>query len=58
VYNDLVPAMKSRHIVGHEFMGEVVEVGSETRNMKVGECVAQGLHLWRWPRPLYLETVL
>jgi threonine dehydrogenase-like Zn-dependent dehydrogenase len=47
VYNDLVPAMKSRHIVGHGFMGEVVEVGSETRNMKAGECVAEGLHLWR-----------
>jgi threonine dehydrogenase-like Zn-dependent dehydrogenase len=45
VYNDLVPAMKSGHVVGHEFMGEVMEVGSETRNMKVGERVVVSCYI-------------
>jgi threonine dehydrogenase-like Zn-dependent dehydrogenase len=31
--------MKSGDVVGHEFMGEVVEVGSENRKLKVGDRV-------------------
>jgi threonine dehydrogenase-like Zn-dependent dehydrogenase len=34
-----VPAMKQGDILGHEFMGEVVEVGSEVRRLKVGDRV-------------------
>jgi threonine dehydrogenase-like Zn-dependent dehydrogenase len=31
--------MKSGDILGHENMGEVVEVGSEVKNLKVGDRV-------------------
>jgi threonine dehydrogenase-like Zn-dependent dehydrogenase len=34
-----VPTMKEGDVVGHEFMGEVVEVGSEVRNVQKGERV-------------------
>jgi threonine dehydrogenase-like Zn-dependent dehydrogenase len=39
LYNGFVPTMQSGDIVGHEFMGEVVEVGSEIRDLKVGDRV-------------------
>ena len=39
LYNGLVPSMRSGDIVGHEFMGEVVEVGRGVRNLRVGERV-------------------
>ena len=39
LYNGLMPTMKAGDILGHEFMGEVVEVGSETRNLRVGDRV-------------------
>ena len=39
MYNNFVPTMKSGDILGHEFMGEVVEVGREVRNLKVGDRV-------------------
>jgi threonine dehydrogenase-like Zn-dependent dehydrogenase len=29
--------MKARDILGHEFMGEVIEVGPEVRKLKVGD---------------------
>ncbi len=32
-----IPAMESGDVVGHEFMGEVVEVGSATESLKVGD---------------------
>jgi len=34
-----VPSMVHGDIVGHEFMGEVVDVGTEVRNIKVGDRV-------------------
>ena len=34
-----IPTMKRGDILGHEFMGEVVEVGSENRKLKVGDRV-------------------
>jgi threonine dehydrogenase-like Zn-dependent dehydrogenase len=34
-----IPTMKSGDILGHEFMGEVVEVGSDNRKLKVGDRV-------------------
>lgn len=34
-----IPTMKSGDILGHEFMGEVVEVGREVRNLRPGDRV-------------------
>ena len=39
LYNGLMPSMKAGDILGHEFMGEVVEVGSEVTNLRVGDRV-------------------
>src|SRR5689334_24349332 len=39
LYGGYVPTMQSGDIVGHEFMGEVVEVGPEVKNLKVGDRV-------------------
>jgi threonine dehydrogenase-like Zn-dependent dehydrogenase len=39
LYDGFIPTMKSGDILGHEFMGEVVEVGSETKNLKIGDRV-------------------
>jgi threonine dehydrogenase-like Zn-dependent dehydrogenase len=39
LYGGFVPGMKSGDILGHEFMGEVVEIGRENRKLKVGDRV-------------------
>ena len=39
LYHGYIPAMKPGDILGHEFMGEVVEVGSEVRNLSRGDRV-------------------
>jgi len=39
LYNGFIPGMQSGDIIGHEFMGEVVEVGSENKKLKVGDRV-------------------
>src|SRR6185437_9010274 len=39
LFNGFVPSMKRGDILGHEFMGEVVEVGREVTNLKVGDRV-------------------
>lgn len=40
LYNHFMPGMKKGDIVGHEFMGEVVEVGQDARGaLKVGDRV-------------------
>jgi threonine dehydrogenase-like Zn-dependent dehydrogenase len=39
LYNGFVPTMQRGDILGHEFMGEVMEVGREVRNLKVGDRV-------------------
>ena len=39
LYNGFVPTMQKGDILGHEFMGEVVEVGPGVRNLKVGDRV-------------------
>ena len=39
LYNAFVPTMEKGDIIGHEFMGEVVEVGSAVKNLKVGDRV-------------------
>jgi len=39
LYNGFVPGMEKGDILGHEFMGEVVEVGSDVKKLKVGDRV-------------------
>jgi threonine dehydrogenase-like Zn-dependent dehydrogenase len=39
LYNGYIPAMLKGDILGHEFMGEIVEVGPEVQNVKVGDRV-------------------
>jgi threonine dehydrogenase-like Zn-dependent dehydrogenase len=39
LYNGFVPSMAAGDILGHEFMGEVVEVGAEVKNLKKGDRV-------------------
>ena len=39
LYNGIVPTMEEGDILGHEFMGEVVDVGREVKNLKVGDRV-------------------
>ena len=37
LYDGYIPTMKAGDIVGHEFMGEVVEVGSAVKKLKPGD---------------------
>jgi len=39
LYNGFVPTMEKGDILGHEFMGEVVEVGKSVKNLRVGDRV-------------------
>jgi threonine dehydrogenase-like Zn-dependent dehydrogenase len=39
LYNGFIPTLERGDILGHEFMGEVVEVGSAVKNLKVGDRV-------------------
>jgi threonine dehydrogenase-like Zn-dependent dehydrogenase len=39
LYNGFIPTMQRGDIMGHEFMGEVMEVGREVTNLKVGDRV-------------------
>jgi threonine dehydrogenase-like Zn-dependent dehydrogenase len=39
LYDGYVPTMKKGDILGHEFMGEVVEVGERVKNLKPGDRV-------------------
>src|SRR5437868_9456499 len=39
LYDGFVPTMEKGDILGHEFMGEVVELGSGVKNLKVGDRV-------------------
>lgn len=39
LYDGYIPEMHSGDILGHEFMGEVVEVGSANKKLKVGDRV-------------------
>ncbi len=39
LYNGLIPTMERGDILGHEFMGEVVETGKNVSNLKVGDRV-------------------
>jgi threonine dehydrogenase-like Zn-dependent dehydrogenase len=39
LYDGYIPTMEKGDILGHEFMGEVVELGSAVKNLKVGDRV-------------------
>jgi threonine dehydrogenase-like Zn-dependent dehydrogenase len=39
LYNGFVPTMEKGDILGHEFMGEVVEVGRQAKKVRVGDRV-------------------
>jgi threonine dehydrogenase-like Zn-dependent dehydrogenase len=39
LYDGYIPAMERGDILGHEFMGEVVEVGADNKKLKVGDRV-------------------
>ena len=48
LYNGFMPTMQKGDILGHEFMGEVVELGAAVKNLKIGDrvvvpfCIACG----------------
>src|SRR5262247_1532525 len=39
LFNGFIPTMEKGDIMGHEFMGEVVETGPDVRSLKVGDRV-------------------
>jgi threonine dehydrogenase-like Zn-dependent dehydrogenase len=39
LYNGFIPTMKRGDVLGHEFMGEVVEVGPDVKNLSIGDRV-------------------
>ena len=39
IYDGFIPSMQQGDIIGHEFMGEVVEIGSEVKKLNVGDRV-------------------
>ena len=39
LYNGFIPSMKRGDVLGHEFMGEIVEVGKGVQNLAVGDRV-------------------
>jgi threonine dehydrogenase-like Zn-dependent dehydrogenase len=39
LYDGYIPTMQSGDILGHEFMGEVVEIGSDVRTLQTGDRV-------------------
>jgi threonine dehydrogenase-like Zn-dependent dehydrogenase len=39
LYDGYIPTMEKGDILGHEFMGEVVEVGNEVKNLQIGDRV-------------------
>ena len=39
LYDGFIPTMMKGDVLGHEFMGEVVELGSEVKNLNVGDRV-------------------
>jgi len=39
LYNGFMPTMQKGDILGHEFMGEIVEIGPDVRDRKVGDRV-------------------
>jgi threonine dehydrogenase-like Zn-dependent dehydrogenase len=46
LYNGSIPTMVPGDVVGHEFMGEVVEVGSAINRLRVGDRVIVPFTIW------------
>jgi threonine dehydrogenase-like Zn-dependent dehydrogenase len=42
LYNGFIPTMEKGDIMGHEFMGEIVEIGPEVKKRKAGDRVVVG----------------
>lgn len=58
LYDGYVPTVKKGDILGHEFMGEVVEVGKDVTNLAVGDRVVVPFpiacgHCWACEHELY-----
>src|ERR1700753_3553085 len=58
LYNGFIPSMESGDIMGHEFMGEVMEVGKQVKNLKVGDRVVVPFpiacgHCWQCQHQMY-----
>ncbi|WP_031079225.1 zinc-dependent alcohol dehydrogenase [Streptomyces sp. NRRL S-118] len=58
LYDGYVPTVKKGDILGHEFMGEVVEVGKDVSNLAVGDRVVVPFpiacgHCWACEHDLY-----
>jgi threonine dehydrogenase-like Zn-dependent dehydrogenase len=45
LYDNFIPTMQKGDILGHEFMGEVVEVGPGVSNLRTGDRVAVPFHI-------------
>lgn len=39
LYNGVIPTMEQGDILGHEFMGEIVDIGREVKNLQIGDRV-------------------
>lgn len=39
IYDGYIPTMKQGDVIGHEFMGEIVEIGSEVKQLQKGDRV-------------------
>ncbi|MBV9829271.1 MAG: glutathione-dependent formaldehyde dehydrogenase [Alphaproteobacteria bacterium] len=39
IYGGLIPTMEHGDVIGHEAMGEIVELGSEVKNLRIGDRV-------------------
>ena len=39
LYNGFIPTMKKGDVLGHEFMGEIMDVGRGVKNLRVGDRV-------------------
>ena len=44
IYDGYIPTMQKGDVLGHEFMGEVVEVGKDNTRLKVGDRVVVPVH--------------
>jgi len=44
IYDGFIPSMQRGDVLGHEFMGEVVEVGRDQSRLRVGDRVVVPVH--------------
>ena len=44
LYDHFMPGMKSGDIMGHETMGEVVEIGKDNKRLKIGDRIVVPVH--------------